>query len=85
MYYLIFLNFSKNKLWMFLVEWPLRPFRPNREVRDAMLAKGKEDTTTIATISLMFYYTCEFAESTEDVEAYVDEVKSYSIILFEMF
>ena len=36
--------------------------------------QGINDNTTIVTFSIKFYYTKEFAESTDDIELYMDQV-----------
>ena len=36
--------------------------------------QGINDNTTIVTFSIKFYYTKEFAETTDDIELYMDQV-----------
>merc|ERR1719481_36439 len=47
----------------------------NRKTADpALLQQGKDDSTTIVTYSVMFYYTKEFAKVTPDIPLYVEQV-----------
>merc|ERR1712180_62232 len=47
----------------------------NRKTADpAKIQQGKDDSTTIVTYSVMFYYTKEFAKVTDDIPLYVEQV-----------
>ena len=39
---------------------------------DPLLKQGREDSTTVATVSVSIYYTKEFAAMEEDVQGYID-------------
>ena len=39
---------------------------------DPLLKQGKEDSTTVVTVSVSIYYTKEFAAMEEDVQGYID-------------
>ena len=40
----------------------------------AMIEKGREDETTNATISVIFYYTDLFEEETPDIKGHIDAI-----------
>merc|ERR1712112_273569 len=39
----------------------------NRQATSALIQQGKDDSTTVVTYSVMFYYTPEFASITDDI------------------
>merc|ERR1719357_1577111 len=46
----------------------------NRQATSALIQQGKDDSTTVVTYSVMFYYTPEFASITEDIPLFVSQV-----------
>merc|ERR1712002_529259 len=46
----------------------------NRQATSALIQQGKDDSTTVVTYSVMFYYTPEFAAVTEDIPLFVSQV-----------
>ena len=40
----------------------------------SLLARGSRDNTTVATYTVFFYYTREFARDTPDIDRFIDEV-----------
>jgi len=42
--------------------------------KQSLIQKGIDDDTTIVEYSIKFYYTKEFAEATDDIEIYLDQV-----------
>ena len=46
----------------------------SREAKEELIKKGKDDDTTIVEYSIKYYYTQEFAEATDDIELYFDQV-----------
>lgn len=49
----------------------------------ALLQRGEADTTTMATISLVVYYTFEFRDTTPDVQGHIDGLILNTNIAFE--
>lgn len=49
----------------------------------ALMELGKHDNTTIAEISVQFYTSCEFDETTSDPEAWIDELLTNTNLGFE--
>ena len=49
---------------------------------NALRQQGIDDNTTIVTYSVKYYYTKEFAEVTDDIELYMDQVITVSMISF---
>ena len=47
---------------------------PSMRNSNELRQQGIDDNTTIVTFSIKFYYTKEFAEVTDDVELYMDQV-----------
>merc|ERR1711892_1073133 len=43
-------------------------------VKNEFTQKGKDDSTTIVEYSIKYYYTKQFAEATDDIELYFDQV-----------
>merc|ERR1712112_153377 len=46
----------------------------NRQATSALIQQGKDDSTTVVTYSVMFYYTPEFASITDDIPLFVSQV-----------
>merc|ERR1712142_465120 len=44
------------------------------QAKAELIQKGKDDDTTIVEYSIKYYYTKEFAEATDDIELYFDQV-----------
>merc|ERR1712142_128870 len=44
------------------------------QAKAELIQKGKDDDTTIVGYSIKYYYTKEFAEATDDIELYFDQV-----------
>merc|ERR1712180_407476 len=42
--------------------------------RKALVAMGRQDTTTVVTYSVMFWYTKEFADVTTDIPLFISQV-----------
>ena len=61
------MNFDLMTVYIFRA---LSSNRNSEELRQ----KGILDSTTIVTFSIKFYYTKEFAEVTDDIELYMDQV-----------
>ena len=45
--------------------------------RTALVAMGRQDTTTVVTYSVMFWYTKEFADVTPDIPLFIQQVHSH--------
>jgi len=45
-----------------------------RESKEAFIERGKNDNTTVVEFSIKFYYTIEFAEATDYIDLYFDQV-----------
>ena len=56
----------------------LATMRNSNELRQ----QGILDNTTIVTYTVKYYYTKEFAEVTDDIELYMDQVITVSMISF---
>ena len=52
-----------------------RELIPNESAED-LRARGIRDNTTIVTFSIKFYYTIDFAEATDDIDLYMNQVHS---------
>ena len=52
-----------------------RELIPNESAED-LRARGIRDNTTIVTYSVKYYYTIDFAEATDDIDLYMDQVQS---------
>merc|ERR1740131_792534 len=46
----------------------------SNRINDEYRQQGIDDSTTIVTFSIKFYYTREFADATDDIELYMDQV-----------
>merc|ERR1719402_196151 len=46
----------------------------NRQATSALIQQGKDDSTTVVTYSVMFYYTPEFEAVTDDIPLFVSQV-----------
>merc|ERR1719167_1267246 len=46
----------------------------NRQATSALIQQGRDDSTTVVTYSVMFYYTPEFASITDDIPLFVSQV-----------
>jgi len=46
----------------------------NRQTTTALIQQGRDDSTTVVTYSVMFYYTPEFASITDDIPLFVSQV-----------
>merc|ERR1712200_189103 len=51
-----------------------RELSSNRNNNEELRQKGIDDNTTIVTFSIKFYYTKDFADVTDDIELYFDQV-----------
>ena len=50
----------------------------NRQTTTALIQQGRDDSTTVVTYSVMFYYTPEFASITDDIPLLVSLVRTLS-------
>ena len=51
----------------------------NNRNANALRQQGIDDSETIVTFSIKFYYTRQFAAKTDDIELYMDQVRIYFI------
>ena len=50
----------------------------NRQATSALIQQGRDDSTTVVTYSVMFYYTPEFEAVTYDIPLFVSQVTTLS-------